>query len=252
VDSEKSVLPDFNSLLPIHNRPEVGAVVDARALHKALEVRRDFSNWLKGRLEEAFAVENQDYCVVDDSPNLASSVLEYNNYQINYALTLDIAKHIAMLEKTPIGRKIRQYFIESEKHSRQVLPFDPTNAVSVLEYALSQARQLEAAQPKAAAFDHLMDSSSLYSVAEAAKLLGTGQVRLFTILRDAGVLMSHQHNWNQPYQQHIDAGRFEVKTTTFEVKTRDGKLETRSSTTTWVTARGLDYIRKLLEKERAA
>ncbi len=243
---------NLNGLLPIHQRPDIGSVVDARSLHKALEVRRDFSNWLKGRLEEALAVENEDYCVVDDSPNLASSVLEFNNKQTNYALTLDTAKHISMLEKNPNGRKIRQYFIDLEKRGRQVLPFDPNNTVSVLEYALSQARQLEAAKPKAAAFDHLMDSSSLYSVAEAAKLLGTGQVRLFTILRDAGVLMSHQHNWNQPYQQHLDAGRFEVKTTSFEVKTRDGKPETRSSTTTWVTARGLDYIRKLLEKEHAA
>jgi anti-repressor protein len=249
-------LEHFKDLLPVAMNQTIGEVINARDLHRSLGSKQHFSDWLKRRLEEAMAVEGQDFCVVDGIINLWRSEPESKNQRIEYALTLDTAKHIAMLEKNDSGRAIRQYFIETEK--RRALPFNPSDSVSVLEFALSEARaakeakyQLELAAPKVEAFDALMDSSGLMYVSDAAKALKTGQVRLFAFLRDAGVLMSDRDHWNVPYQTHIDNGRFEIKLNTVKI-VRDGVETEKTTQTTFVTAKGLEYIRKLLERERAA
>jgi anti-repressor protein len=105
-------------------------------------------------------------------------------------------------------------------------------------------------EPKAEAFEELISSTGLMSVAQAAKILGTGEVRLFAILRARGVLMSREvsgnQNHNLPYQAHIEAGRFEVKVSPFKVPTG----EVRSNNVTYVTGKGLDFIRRLLHQAK--
>jgi anti-repressor protein len=243
----------FSKIIPVSSHAELNQVVDARELWVALKSKQRFSDWLKNRFEETQAVENVDFAVLDDGVKLCRSELESNLNRIDYAITLDTAKHIAMLERSDIGRQIRQYFIEAEKKTR-VPAFDLSDPVSVLTYALEQAKiaqaakgALETAAPKALAFEQFMDASGTYSLTQAAKILGTGVVRLCTILRDAGVLMSSQANWNVPYQQHVDCGRFEIKTGIVEIKG-----ESRVTFTTRVTAKGIEFIRALLEKEQAA
>ncbi|WP_050584440.1 antA/AntB antirepressor family protein [Mannheimia haemolytica] len=50
--------------------------INARNLHQALKVRRDFSNWIKSRLNSADFIEEQDFITVQNSaissPKLAS------------------------------------------------------------------------------------------------------------------------------------------------------------------------------------
>ncbi|WP_264148828.1 antA/AntB antirepressor family protein [Mannheimia pernigra] len=50
--------------------------INARNLHQALKVRRDFSNWIKSRLNGADFIEEQDFITVQNSsigsPKLAS------------------------------------------------------------------------------------------------------------------------------------------------------------------------------------
>jgi anti-repressor protein len=245
---------EMQELLPISENAQMGGVVSARALHEALSVGRDFSAWIKQRINECQAVENQDFCVVDASPNLATGELEYNNRRIEYAVTLDFAKHIAMLQRNDLGHRVRSYFIAAEKRARGILPFNLSDPETVLEYALEQARtakaarlELEAAAPKVEAFERLMDATGTYSLSQVAKMLGTGVVRLCSALRDAGVLMHDQPNWNVAYQRHVDAGRFEVKPNTVLING-----EPRRTYTTRVTTKGLEFIRRLLEKERVA
>ena len=94
---------------------------NARDLHKALQVRRDFSNWIKGRIEEYGFVYGIDFI---RSPNLASDLSSSSNgnnskrggqNKIEYHLTLNMAKELAMVEKTEVGRQVRKYFIECER-----------------------------------------------------------------------------------------------------------------------------------------
>ncbi len=85
--------------------------VNARDLHSFLEVGRDFSTWIKSRIDEYGFAEEQDYSPVlgnrsDDLPGKP---------RIDYLLTLDTAKELAMVERNAKGRQVRQYFIECEQ-----------------------------------------------------------------------------------------------------------------------------------------
>lgn len=86
--------------------------VSARELHKFLEVGTRFDKWILRMFEYGFT-QNTDYqCLVknDQMPNGGvKQVLD------DYALTLDTAKEIAMIQRTPKGKQVRQYFIEVER-----------------------------------------------------------------------------------------------------------------------------------------
>ena len=82
---------------------ENGNVVSARDLHNLLGSKTDFSNWCKRMFDYGF-VENQDYTLVKIGER-------YAHNKIDYALTLDSAKEISMLQRTEKGKKARQYFI---------------------------------------------------------------------------------------------------------------------------------------------
>ena len=83
--------------------------VNARELWKVLGSKREFINWIKDRLE-GFTI-GEDFLT-----NLSKS---HGRPRIEYTLTLDVAKHLAMLERNEIGKKVRQYFIEVEKEARR-------------------------------------------------------------------------------------------------------------------------------------
>lgn len=93
------------------NNEEVNAV-NARDLHEKLGSKRQFGNWIKDRLKGF--IEGQDFAV---NKNVKG---EDGRFQpIEYIISLDVAKHIAMMERNEQGRKVRRYFIEVEKRYRQ-------------------------------------------------------------------------------------------------------------------------------------
>ncbi len=108
-----------NALIPLLTA-EVGAesipTCNARDLHSALQVGRDFSNWIKDRIEQYGFIEGEDY-----SPNLARIPGRRGQPRIDYHLTLDMAKELAMIENNEIGRAVRRYFIQCEKALREEL-----------------------------------------------------------------------------------------------------------------------------------
>lgn len=72
-------------------------VVNARDLWKALESKQDFSTWIKSRLDTIYAIEDADFTCFHKK-------MEANNATLKeYALTIESAKNIAMLERNEIG-----------------------------------------------------------------------------------------------------------------------------------------------------
>jgi phage anti-repressor protein len=91
-------------------------LVDARLLHRQLKVGKDFSNWIKYRIKEFGFEEGKDY-----SPNLASKISTHGGgNKVDYLLSMDMAKELAMLERNEVGREIRRYFIAKEKELRGI------------------------------------------------------------------------------------------------------------------------------------
>lgn len=87
-------------------------LVDARTLHAFLEVGRDFTNWIKSRIDKYRFTEHQDFTIISRSPELASG---NRGAATDYHLTLDTAKELAMVENNDQGRAARRYFIECER-----------------------------------------------------------------------------------------------------------------------------------------
>lgn len=93
------------------NNEEVNAV-NARELWKKLESKQRFADWIKDRLEGL--TEGQGFTVHKIMKG------EDGRFQpTEYIISLDVAKHIAMLERNEQGRLVRQYFIEVEKNARK-------------------------------------------------------------------------------------------------------------------------------------
>lgn len=102
-------------LIPFAQRFVAGVstrTVSGRELHKFLDSKRDFSNWIKSRIEQYDFEPNKDYIVC--SPKLASKKRGGHN-STEYYLTLDMAKELAMVERNAKGKQARQYFIDCEK-----------------------------------------------------------------------------------------------------------------------------------------
>ena len=102
-------------LIPVFNGELDGRaqqLCDARDLHTFLGVGRDFSNWIKGRIEQYGFVEGEDF-----SPILAKST--GGRPGMEYHLTLDTAKELAMVENNDQGRQVRRYFIAMEREARE-------------------------------------------------------------------------------------------------------------------------------------
>ena len=116
----------MNELIPLHQQTINGNAVEtvsARELHAFLEVGRDFTNWVKGRISEYDFVENQDFVVfaqTGENPNGGRPSREYY-------ITLDMAKELSMVERNDKGKQARKYFIECEKQlHEQIASLTPT------------------------------------------------------------------------------------------------------------------------------
>ena len=112
----------MTELIPINKADFNGAEinsVNARELHEVLESKQDFSTWIKKRLDEVDAVENVDFIKLHKKMELSKT----GQVGVEYVLSTDIAKEIAMLERNEVGKKVRRYFIEFEKmHKQKVIP----------------------------------------------------------------------------------------------------------------------------------
>lgn len=89
--------------------------INARDLHKFLRIGRRFTTWIQGRIQEYQLIENLDFISFSqtgEKPKGGRPTIEYH-------LTLDTAKELAMVENNEEGRKVRRYFINCEKMLRR-------------------------------------------------------------------------------------------------------------------------------------
>lgn len=93
-------------------------LINARDLHTQLQVGRMFAHWIKDRIDSCNFIENQDFILV--IANFGNNPKGGRPSQ-EYFITIDMAKHLAMLEKNEIGHKARQYFIEVERQYRNLM-----------------------------------------------------------------------------------------------------------------------------------
>ena len=97
----------FNGL--IQNQPV--QLCNARELHTFLDIGKDYSTWVKNRINEYGFIQDEDYLVITERTN--------GRPRKEYHITLDMGKELGMVERNERGRQIRKYFIECERRASQ-------------------------------------------------------------------------------------------------------------------------------------
>ena len=123
----------------------------------------------------------------------------------------------------------------------------PTTFAESLRLAADLQEKLEAAQPKIAFADAVSESINSVTIQDFAKALGTGQNRLYSLLREHGYLMSGGSTNNKPYQRYVDQGLFKVQ----EGIWRNQAGEANTYFKTLVTGKGQQYFQSKLFSEAA-
>ena len=132
-------------LIKITTRESVFQVVSARELHKFLEVKTQFKDWIKRRIDEYEFIENQDFEV--------SLIFEQNSKggrpSKEYTLSIDMAKELSMIERSDKGKLARQYFIECERKLKEVIQ----KPMTTLELIAAQAQAMVEMEKRMNAMD---------------------------------------------------------------------------------------------------
>lgn len=118
---------------------ELVQAVDARELHEFLEVKTPFHKWISRRIKELQLVKNRDFTSMDKivQREIGGSVSK------EYIVTIDTAKHIAMIERNEKGFQIREYFIHVEKRAREnhVIAMENPIVKLAMQYAKVEEEQ---------------------------------------------------------------------------------------------------------------
>ena len=94
--------------------------VNARDIHNYLEVKTKFSMWIQRAISKYDFKENVDYLLAIPKNGNGG---KFEN--IEYIVTLDMAKELAMLENNEKGKEIRKYFIKVEKEYFDLINANP-------------------------------------------------------------------------------------------------------------------------------
>ena len=218
--------------------------VSARELHAFLEVQTRFNDWIKNRIEQYDFVENQDFLVVTEKKVTMTDAGEKATLIKEYHITLDMAKELAMVERTEKGKQARQYFIECERKLRETqAKLAPKTYVEALRTladeveAHEQTKQtLAIAEPKAQYFDKLVERNLLTNFTTTAKEFGIKRKDLIAYLLDNGYIYRDQRGNLLPYAVHVPH--------LFEVK--EYSKDAHSGVQTLVTPKGRETLRLLL------
>ena len=109
-------------------------VVSARELHAYLEVKTRYSLWIGQyiRKDNKYGFcENEDFCsvVITTHQNQYGGEKELEDF----ALSVDMAKEVAMLTGTEKGKMARKYFIQIEKAARQLTMYYDDKFMDIID-----------------------------------------------------------------------------------------------------------------------
>ena len=220
--------------------------VNARELHQFLESKYQFANWIQERITKYGFIENQDYEVFKE--NLKNS--NGGRPQIEYALSVDMAKELSMVENNEKGSLARKYFIECEKIAREVAMAsyqieDPIKRAERWIEEQKEKKALEAKnqemQPKAHYFDELVERSLLTGFRDTAKELGLKQSEFIKILIDRGYIYRTPKGELRPKAKYTND--------LFELKDFKSISSDHAGVRTWITVKGKKVFQLLFSRK---
>ena len=192
--------------------------VSARELHNHLNIGTKFTTWFERMKEYGFSEG------IEFFPKMGETSETGGRPSVDYDISVDMAKQICMIQRTPEGKQVRQYLIDLEKAwntPEQVMAralkianrtIDSLKAENVM--LVERNKEMK---PKAIFADAVATSRTSILIGDLAKLIcqngyQIGQKRLFEWLRNNGYLCKRKGTqWNMPTQKSMELGLFEVK-----------------------------------------
>ena len=218
-------------------------MVSARELHEKLHISTRFNDWFPRMCEYGFSEGSDFYSKMSKTENGGRPSTDYD-------ISVDMAKQICMIQRTPEGKACRQYLIDLEKAwntpeqvMARALRIADRQIEELKSHNLQLEQKIEADKPKTIFADAVSTSKTSILVGDLAKLIcqngyQIGQKRLFSWLRDNGYLVKSGSSYNMPMQRYVEQGLFEVKES--NVQNPDGSV--RITRTTKVTGKGQVYF----------
>lgn len=223
--------------------------VSARELHEFLGVGSHFKDWFPRMCEYGFA-EGADYTpLIFEHPQ---------NHQPtrDYAVSIDMAKEICMLQRNEKGKMARQYFLQLEKDwnspekvMARALQIADKKIKELEEHKLALEAEAKVNAPLVLFAKGVEGSSNSILVRDYSKILRqngipVGGNRLFEWFRGNGYLIRRQgRDYNMPTQRSVEMGLFEVKE--IVVSHTSG---TQTHRTPLITGKGQTYFYNLLRQ----
>lgn len=209
-------------------------VVSAKELYLGLGLdKSNWSRWSKVNIEEdKFFNKSEDWVrLKDDSDN--QLVTNPNKVSYDYVITLDFAKHLAMMARTEKSYEYRNYFLECERIAKSTVEKSlPKTFAEALRLAAEQAEKIEAQQkllelkdtiiseyePKVNYYDLILSSKDAINITVIAKDYGMSAKAMNKKLNELGVIFKSGDTW-LPYQKYAVMGYTKTGTVSYN----DGK-----------------------------
>ena len=224
--------------------------VSARELHEQLHIGTRFNDWFPRMTEYGFVEGTDFYSKMSKTDNGGRPSTDYE-------ISVDMAKQICMIQRTPEGKAVRQYLIDLEKAWNtpeqvfaRALKMADEKINSLKENNTRLIAENQRMKPKEIFADAVATSHTSILIGDLAKLIcqngyQIGQKRLFEWLRENNFLIKNGSSKNMPQQRYVEQGLFEVKES--DVQNPDGSV--RITRTTKVTGKGQIYfVNKFLER----
>lgn len=227
--------------------------VSARELHEKLNIGTKFATWFPRMCEYGF-LENEDFTTC--YPNLGSNNHGGQN-MVDYNISMDMAKQICMIQRTPEGKAVRQYLIDLEKAwnspeqvmARALRLADKTIA-SLNQRLIEQDKRImiqdsviNEMKPKVSYYDMILDNKSTVLVTQIAQDYGMSAKGFNKMLKDMGVQHKVGGQWIL-YSRYQGNGYVHSKTFDFE---RSNGIKDVNMNTEW-TQKGRLFLYDFLKK----
>ena len=195
----------MNNLLKIEVNKNGEPTVSGRMLHNFLEVKEKYTQWFNRMCEAGFK-QNIDFISFSEKTEKPQG----GRPSIDHQLTLDMAKHLAMMQRNEKGMIARQYFIDIGKKwnspemvMSRALTIANKNLLMKDEQILKLTTENQIMKPKADYFDELVDRNTLTNFRDTAKMLHIGQKYFINWLLERKFVYRNIKGKLQPYSQFI-------------------------------------------------
>ena len=204
-----------NALITVQYDEEEKPYVLGRDLHEKLEIKTAYKDWFPRMCEFGF-IENEDFCsFLSESTGGRPSV--------NHQVSIDMAKQICMIQKTELGKRYREYFLELERQwnspesvmaralkladrridslKQRVSLLEEKNTVlaeKVEDLTVEnkvQSQQIAEMSPKATYYDMVLSCKSAVAITVIAKDYGWSAKKLNDYLSEKGIQYKVSRVW---------------------------------------------------------